>query len=60
MKYGSRIFYVNRGVDMGEVPYVVVVRKYVENNSFFKKILDEWRLTYEVKVVILSVDFVFF
>lgn len=30
-------FYVNRGVDMGEVPYVVVVRKYVENNSFFKK-----------------------
>lgn len=25
------------GVDMGEVPYVVVVRKYVENNSFFKK-----------------------
>lgn len=36
-EYGSRIFYVNRGVDMGEVPYVVVVRKYVENNSFFKK-----------------------
>lgn len=38
MKYGSRIFYVNRGVDMGEVPYVVVVRKYVENNSFLRKI----------------------
>ncbi len=37
MKYGSRIFGVNRGVDRGEVPYVVVVRKYVENNSFFKK-----------------------
>lgn len=33
----THIFYVNRGVDMGEVPYVVVVRKYVENNSFFKK-----------------------